>query len=61
MRILKLTQVVNVRLTVDEIEQIDRMAATDDRSRAYMIRKLIRLSLGELRDNGSLLHAEDAE
>ena len=57
---LKLTQVVNVRLTVDEIEQIDRLAEADDRSRAYMIRKLIRLSLGELRDNDSSLHDGDA-
>ena len=57
---LKLTQVVNVRLTVDEIEQIDRLAEADDRSRAYMIRKLIRLSLGELRDNDSSLHEGDA-
>ena len=58
---MKLTQVVNVRLTIDEIEQIDRLAEADDRSRAYMIRKLIRLSLGELRDNDSSHHEEDAE
>ena len=58
---MKLTQVVNVRLTVDEIEQIDRLAEADDKSRAYMIRKLIRLSLGELRDNDSSHHEEDAE
>lgn len=58
---MKLTQVVNVRLTLDEIAQIDKLAKTDDRSRAYVIRKLIRLSLGELLDNGSLHREEDAE
>ena len=58
---MKLTQVVNVRLTLDEIAQIDKLAEADDRSRAYVIRKLIRLSLGELLGNGSLHREEDAE
>lgn len=58
---MKQTQVVNVRLTLEEIEQIDVLAEADDRSRAYMIRKLIRLSLGELRDNGSLHHGGGVE
>lgn len=56
---MKQTQVVNVRLTLEEIEQIDVLAKANDRSRAYMIRKLIRLSLGELQGNGSLHHEED--
>lgn len=55
------TKVINVRLTLDEIKQIDKLAKADDRSRAYMIRKLIRLSLGELRGSGSLHHEGDAE
>lgn len=58
---MKQTQVVNVRLTVDEIRQIDKLAEDDDRSRSYMIRKLIRLSLSELQDNGQPHHEGDAE
>ena len=58
---LKPTQVVNVRLTVDEIRQIDSLAKEDDRSRSYMIRKLIRLSLSELQGNGQPHHEGDAE
>ncbi|MBR2208979.1 MAG: CopG family transcriptional regulator [Synergistaceae bacterium] len=41
------TKVINVRLTIDEIEKIDELAKADERSRAYMIRKLIRQALGE--------------
>ena len=58
---MKQTQVINVRLTLEEIEQIDTLAKADDRSRAYIIRKLIRLSLDELLNNGSLPHEEGAE
>lgn len=58
---MKQTQVVNVRLTLEEIEQIDVLAKEDDRSRSYMIRKLIRLSLSELQDNGQPHHEGDAE
>ena len=55
------TKVINVRLTLDEIEQIDELAHADDRSRAYMIRKLIRLSLGELQGNDLPHHEGGAE
>ena len=43
--------VVNVRLTPAELEEIDTLAKLDDRSRAYMIRKLIRSALDALRNN----------
>ena len=46
------TQVINVRLTSDEIKKIDELAKADDRSRAYMIRKLIRQALDEFQHSG---------
>ena len=55
------TKVVNVRLTLDEIKKLDKLAHAEDRSRAYMIRKLIRQSLSELQDNDSSHHEEDVE
>ncbi|MBQ4402687.1 MAG: ribbon-helix-helix protein, CopG family [Synergistaceae bacterium] len=52
---------MNVRLTPDEIRRIDEAAKADDRSRAYMVRKLILQSLDALQDTGSWPHEEDAE
>lgn len=57
----KETRIVNVRLTPDEIRRIDEAAKADDRSRAYMVRKLILQSLDALQDTGSWPHEEDAE
>ncbi len=57
----KETQIVNIRLTLDEIKTIDELAHADDRSRAYMIRKLIRLSLGELQGSELSHHEGDVE
>lgn len=47
----KVTVTVNVRLSLDDLEKIDAAAKHDDRSRAYMIRKLIRSALDALRNN----------
>ena len=47
----KQTVVVNVRLTIEEVERIDEIAVADDRSRGYIIRKLIRESLDALQGN----------
>ena len=46
-KIMSETQVINVRLTLEEIKKIEELAKADERSRAYMIRKLIRQALGE--------------
>ena len=56
----KQTVVVNVRLTLDEVELIDEIAQEDDRSRGYIIRKLLRESLDALQGNDLPPHEEDA-
>lgn len=40
--------VVSARLTEEEVEFIDTMASVDDRSRAYILQKIIRLGLAQL-------------
>ncbi len=58
----KLQQItVNVRLAPDDLNEIDTLAKHDDRSRSYIIRKLIRSALDAIRSNASPPHEEDAE
>ena len=54
------TQVLSIRLTLSELEQIDALAQKDDRSRNYIIRKLIRESLDALQGNDLPLPEEAA-
>lgn len=55
------TQVINVRLTVDEVERLDKMAALDDRSRSSYVRRLILSALDELQGNDPSHHEAGAE
>ena len=57
----KQTVVVNVRLTIDEVQRLDEIAQADDRSRGYIIRKLLREALDVVQGNRVQLSGEDAE
>ena len=57
----KQTVVVNVRLSLDEVARIDEIAQEDDRSRGYIIRKLLRESLDAMQGNDLPIPEEASE